>query len=83
MVEVQSVSQWMAERGVTMAALVAASRIDERVVEAIVRGRYTPSPEQRSSLAEALGVGLDQIAWGHAVPVEHMYGHGQQFGRSP
>jgi hypothetical protein len=83
MIEVKSVSQWMTERGVTMAALVAASSLDGRVVEAIVMGRYTPSPEQRARLAAALGVDHEQIAWGHVVPVEHMYGHGQQFGRSP
>jgi len=83
MVEVKSVSQWMTERGMAMAELVALSRLDVRVVEAIVMGRYTPSPEQRGRLAVALGVDLEQIAWGHVVPVEHMYGHGQQFGRSP
>jgi hypothetical protein len=63
--------------------LVTASGLESGVVEAILHGRYTPSPQQREQLARALRVGLDQIAWGHVVPVEHMYGHGQQFGRSP
>jgi hypothetical protein len=83
MTEVKSVSQWVAERGATTAELVVKSGLDDRVVDAIVMGRYTPSPEQRSRLAAALGLGLEQITWGHIVPVEHMYGHGQQFGRSP
>jgi ribosome-binding protein aMBF1 (putative translation factor) len=81
--EVRSVTQWMAERGLAAADLVAASRLEQRVVEAIVQGRYTPSPEQRERLATALGVAAEQIAWGHVVPVEHLYGHGAQFGRSP
>ena len=81
--DVRSVSQWMAERGLALAELVAASRLEERIVEAIVQGRYTPSPEQRERLAQALGVAADQIAWGHVAAVEHMYGHGPQFGRSP
>jgi hypothetical protein len=34
-------------------------------------------------LAAVLGVGLEQIAWGHVSQVEHVYGHGPQFGRSP
>ena len=51
--------------------------------EAIVHGRYTPSPDQRARLAAALGVSPDQIAWGHVAQVEHVYGHGPQFGRSP
>ena len=56
---------------------------DLRVVDAIARGRYTPSPEQRKRLAAALGLVPEQIAWGHHEQVEHMYGHGPQFGRSP
>ena len=82
-VEVKSVSQWMAARGLGLAELVAASKLDERVVEAIIQGRYTPSPQQRERLSAALGVRPDQVAWGHVIPVEHMYGHGSQFGRSP
>jgi len=80
---VKSVGQWMAERRLTVAELVAASTLEMRVVEAIVHGRYTPSPQQRERLATALGVPLEQIAWGHVTPVESMYGHGPQFGRSP
>jgi hypothetical protein len=53
------------------------------VVEAIAAGRYTPSPEQRRALAAGLGVGPDEIAWGHRATVEHIHGHGPQFGRSP
>jgi hypothetical protein len=83
MAEVKSVAQWMVERGVEMAGLVAASKIEQRVVEAIVQGRYTPSPDQRERLARALGLAAEEIAWGHVTPVEHMYGHGAQFGRSP
>jgi len=81
--QVKPVSQWMAERDLRLVELVAASKLDERVVEAIIQGRYTPSPQQRERLSAALGVRPDQVAWGHVNPVEHMYGHGSQFGRSP
>ena len=83
MSSVKTVAQWMTDRGLSLDTLVAASRLDSRVVEAIVQGRYTPSPDQRQRLAAALGVESEQIAWGHVTPVEHMYGHGPQFGRSP
>jgi hypothetical protein len=73
----------MAARGVALADLVTASALDDRVVEAIVAGRYTPSPEQRRRLAGALEVSPEQVAWGHVTQVEHVYGHGPQFGRSP
>jgi hypothetical protein len=83
MAQVRSISDWMAERGLDLAALVEASALDKRVVEAIAAGRYTPSPQQRQRLATALGVGADKIAWGHLNQVSHVYGHGPQFGRSP
>jgi hypothetical protein len=28
-------------------------------------------------------VEVAEIAWGHAVPVDHLWGHGPQFGRTP
>ena len=83
MAQVKTVADWMAERGVGVAALVEASALDKRVVEAIVHGRYTPSPQQRQGLATALGVSADEIQWGHVAQVTHVYGHGPQFGRSP
>jgi ribosome-binding protein aMBF1 (putative translation factor) len=83
MTEVKSAAEWMTQRGLAIADLVAAARLDERVVNAIVEGRYTPSPDQRQRIAEALAVQPEQIAWGHVAPVEHLYGHGAQFGRSP
>jgi hypothetical protein len=42
--QVKSVADWMAERAVSPAQLVAASGLDRRVVEAIAQGRYTPQP---------------------------------------
>ena len=83
MTQTKAVADWMAERGLDLPALVEAAKLDERVVKAIVAGRYTPSPEQRQRLADALGVGVEQIAFGHVAQISHVYGHGPQFGRSP
>jgi hypothetical protein len=79
----RGIADWMKERGVTEADLVVVSGLDRRVVEAIVVGRYTSSPEQRMLLAAALGVAVDDVAWDYVIPVSHVYGHGPQFGRSP
>ena len=57
--------------------------LDERRVQAIVEGRWTPSPAERDRIAAALGVRREQIAWGHKNPIAHIHGHGPQFGRSP
>ena len=83
MAQVKILAGWMAERGIGLAELVEASGLDGRVVEAVARGRYTPSPQQRQRLSAVLGVVPEQVAWGHLAQVEHMYGHGPQFGRSP
>jgi hypothetical protein len=80
---VKSIAEWMAERGLTFAALLDAAALDRKVLQALIDGRYTPSPEQRRRVAAALSVEQQQIAWGHLAQVEHMYGHGPQFGRSP
>jgi len=79
----KTVNEWMAERRLTLAELTAATGLEKRIIEAIVHGRYTPSPEQRRRLAAALDVELEQLAWGHVAQVSHVYGHGPQFGRSP
>ena len=73
----------MEELGVSLETLVEASGLDAARVKSIVDGNYTPDPQQRQKLAAALGLTIEDIAWGHAVPVDHMYGHGPQFGRSP
>ena len=66
----------------TAAELAAASGLEVQLVKAIAKGNYTASPSDRSRLAHALGVSIDDIAWGHVVPVEHLRGNGPQCGRS-
>jgi hypothetical protein len=80
---IQTVAQWMDTRGVSPAELLERAALEKRVLQAIVEGRYTPSPQQRQRVAAALGVEPGAIAWGHTATVEHIHGHGPQFGRSP
>jgi transcriptional regulator with XRE-family HTH domain len=79
----QSIAEWMKERSIAVDALLEATGLDRKVLDRIVHGQYTPSPQQRQRLAAALGVTPEQVAWGHVNPVAHVYGHGPQFGRSP
>ena len=73
----------MEESGTTLEQLVQTSGLEAKLVKAIAAGNYTPSPTERQRLAGALGVSVDDVAWGHAVPVDHLWGHGPQFGRTP
>jgi transcriptional regulator with XRE-family HTH domain len=59
------------------------SGLDDKRVQAILEGRWTPSPTERDRIAAVFGLTRDQIAWGHKNPVAHVQGHGPQFGRSP
>ena len=79
----KTISEWMKDLDVEITQLVECSGLDKKVIEAIVAGRYTTSPSHRQRLSNALGVSPDKIRWGQTVEVEHMYGHGPQFGRSP
>jgi lambda repressor-like predicted transcriptional regulator len=83
MARLKTISEWLSARGMSLAALAESAGLEPRIVEAIALGRYTSSPQQRQRLADALGVSPDEVRWGQAVPVDPMYGHGPQFGRSP
>lgn len=78
----KSLTRCMEGAGISLAQLVAATGLDPKLVKAIVDGNYTPSPSQRQRLATALGMSADEIAWGHAVPVQYMRGNGPQSGRT-
>jgi ribosome-binding protein aMBF1 (putative translation factor) len=83
MSERRTIADWMAQRGLKREELLLASALDDKVFDAIVEGRYTPSPQQRQRLAAALAVQTGEIVWGHTQEVQHLYGHGPQFGRTP
>lgn len=83
MATTKPVTQWLAERGLSLEQLLEAAALERKVAEAILHGRYTPSPQQRQRIAAALGVEPEQIAWGHVNEVQNLYGHGPQFGRTP
>ena len=76
------IAQHMEASGIGIEELIASSGLDAKLVKAIVSGNYTPGPSDRHRLAEALGLSIDDISWGHAVPVQHLRGNGPQSGRS-
>lgn len=71
-----SVAELCREQAVALEELTTRSCLDAGRVQAIVLGRWTPSPDERRRIAEALGATVDDIAWGHVTPIQHLYGHG-------
>jgi transcriptional regulator with XRE-family HTH domain len=54
-------------RGLTLAQLADVAALTVERIDAIVNGRWTPSPDERTRIAAALGVPLDEISWGHTI----------------
>ena len=52
------------------------SGLEETRVQAILLQRWTPSPAERKRIAAVFGVQPDDIVWGHATPIQHLYGSG-------
>jgi hypothetical protein len=73
---ITSVEQLCAERGIDAGQLARCSGVDEQRVQAIVLGRWTPSPLERERIAAAFGLTRYQVAWGHKTSVQHLYGWG-------
>lgn len=64
------------ERELTIPQLAERSGLDEQRVTAIALGRWTPSPQEREKIAAVFELSIDEIAWGHKTPIQHIYGHG-------
>jgi hypothetical protein len=79
----KTVDELCAENLLSHELLAEKASLDLKRVQAILEGRWTPSPAERDRVAAVFGLTRDQIAWGHKAQVAHLYGHGPQFGRTP
>jgi len=73
---IRSVADFCREQNISVTELAQRSGLDDGRVTAIALGRWTPSPAERQKIAAVLNVAVDQIAWGHKTPIQHLYGHG-------
>ena len=73
-----TVEQLLEQKQLSIEQAAELAKMDVERVEAIVVGRWTPSPKERKRLADALATPADQIAWGHTMPPRnvryHQYG---------
>jgi lambda repressor-like predicted transcriptional regulator len=61
---------------VTFEQLVERSGLESERIKAILLRRWTPSPAERQKIATVFGLSVEEITWGHATPIQHLYGHG-------
>jgi len=71
-----SVQKLCKEQGLSLLELAERSRLELRRLQSIYNGQWTPSPNEREKIAEALGTSSDEIAWEHSTPIEHFWGSG-------
>ena len=55
------------ETGLSVESIAQRTRLSPARIEAIAHGRWTPSPDERQRLADAFGVPVDDISWGHTM----------------
>lgn len=72
----RSVADLCQMQAITLEQLTEKCGLESSRVQAILLGRWTPSPVERQKIADALAVTVDDVAWGHVTPIQHLYGHG-------
>ncbi len=71
-----SVGKLCKQKGISLLSLAERSGLDLKRLQSIYLGQWTPSPNEREKIAQALGTSSDEIAWEHSTPIEHFYGPG-------
>jgi hypothetical protein len=63
------------ESRLTVEDVAERARLTCERVEAIAVGRWTPSPEERRRIAEAFGIAVDEVSWGHTMDPRNIRYH--------
>jgi len=71
-----SVDDLCRKHEITLEQLSEQSGLELTRVQAIYLARWTPSPQERRQISEVFQVQVEDIAWGHKTPIQHIYGHG-------
>ncbi|REK05539.1 MAG: XRE family transcriptional regulator [Planctomycetota bacterium] len=72
----KTVADLCAEKGWNADQLAEQAGLEVDRTTAILLARWTPSPKERQKIAAALGVTADDVVFGHATPIQRLYGHG-------
>jgi transcriptional regulator with XRE-family HTH domain len=64
---VKTIDLLFEETGLSVDEIASRAKLPPERVEAIAVGRWTPSPDERQRLAQAFGVSIDDVSWGHTM----------------
>lgn len=59
----------------TVPEIATASGLEQKRVEAIIDGRWTPSPAERQAIAAVFGLAVEEIAFGHNMNARNIRFH--------
>ncbi len=81
----KTVEHLFEETQLTLRELAERAALPIKRVEAIVVGCWTPSPLERSRIAAAFGVPVEEVSWGHTMSPRNIrwirYGLKEDFAR--
>ena len=63
----KTVEHLFEETGLSVDDIAHRSGVDVKRVEAIAVGCWTPSPDERRRIAQAFGVPVEEVSWGHTM----------------
>lgn len=63
----KTVDVLLEEAGLWIEDIAERSNLPPERIEAIALGRWTPSPDERTRIAQAFSVPVDEISWGHTM----------------
>ena len=72
---IRTVERLIEETGLTIEQLATRAKLDVRRTQAIVDGRWTPSPREREKIAAAFGLSVSDISWGHTMNFRNVTYH--------
>ena len=71
----KTVDRLIEETGMTIEQLAEKAKLELPRTQAIVDGRWTPSPKERERIAAAFGVPVTEISWGHTMNLRNITYH--------
>jgi hypothetical protein len=66
-VSLKTVDIYFEEQDLVIEDVAERTQLPPERVEAIAVGRWLPSPVERDKIAQAFGVSVDDISWGHTM----------------
>ena len=71
----KALDQLYEEAGLTVDEIAEQAKLPPERVEAMLVGRWTPSPSDREKLASVFGLTPDEVVWGHTMDPRNIRYH--------